>query len=676
MLIIIASISFITASLLLAFLLFNKTKKKTYSLERRQKKNSKKTLLKNSDIYRILSSRKTGKFLLLYIEEKENSNRLSRAATKANLSILLKSLGIFFVSALILLPLASNLHILIGSIIALSFIFANSVDFFISRERTKLLEDFVYFLEVFRTKYFESSLKLDSSLFETLQSLNEDRYARLIEEVEYILAIVESPSSELDLRDYYQIAPNSYFKIFAGLLAINKENGDVQGKDGSGFAKALSELSGEIKDEIILRDKLNYSLRSLNIIALLPLFTLDPIKNWASSNFYPLQKFFSSKLGINTEIILILVILSANYFLSKLKAFDIEARQLKENRLYDRLPSILKKIVDLILPYQGSKRYQLKEKNMRRAMDYSSMKVFYSKKVLSFLCVFLLFISISVYANYLTRRAILDEPTAPKGYMGGELSGRELEKARELSQKDKQIIVALLHSNNTKEESEAILAQIEDSYGVDKEGREEVLTRIIDKAKAYRASSVSVNTILISYLLALIAFQLPDLGLLSRAKLLKLDSISEVSKFQLIILLLMHIKQVELSGILEWMEMFALVYKRPIQEAILDYDSGSETALRLLKEKVDDEEFKKLIEHMMSAEATLSIELAFQDLENEKKYYEMKRKTLYERIVARKSSYGRSVGFIPIYAVILLYFMFPLIYSGYSEINNYFSLLS
>lgn len=663
------------ASILIVLIFLNESKKKKYNIAKHKKKEARHSILKNPRLYQGLKNKKMLRSLIGYLESKESSNRMSETASLKNFAILLKSLSIFFLFACLLLPLASNIHILVGSCIALCFVFANSVDFFITKEKTKLLEDFVYFLELFRTKYFESSLKLDSALFETIQGLSEDRYARLIEEVEYILSVAESPNPELELRDYYQIAPNSYFKIFAGLLAINKENGDVMSKEGSSFAVALSELSGEIKDEIMLRDKLNYSLRSLNIIALLPLFTLDPIKNWASTSFYPLQKFFASGLGINTEILLIICILSANYFLSKLKAFDLESRQFNEHNLYGRLPGFLKRVVKLMCPEKNSGRYIKKEEKMRKALEFSPMELFYSKKLLSSLSVFALVLALAIYSNFLTRKTILEEPTAPKGYMGGELSGRELERAKELSAKDRVIILSIMQSGNTEEENKAIISKIEESFGSEKELREEAMERIIAKTKAYQAASLNVYTVLIAYILALIAFQIPDLALISRTRLLKLDSISEVSKFQLIVILLMHIKKIELSDILEWMEMFALVYKKPLQEAIMDYDSGSEEALRLLKSKVEDEEFKKLIEHMMSAASSLPIELAFQDLESEKKYYEMKRRTMYERIVEKKSAYGKLVGFIPIYAVILLYFMFPLIYSGFSEVNTYFGML-
>lgn len=662
-------------SILLVLILLKGTRKKKYNLASRKKPGEKRGLFKNPKLFRAMANKYYLQRLMSYVETRQGVNRMTETAGLKNFAILLKSLSIFFLSSLLLLPLASNFHILVGSSIALCFVFASSVDFFITREKTRLLEDFVYFLEVFRTKYFESNLKLDSALFDTIQALDQDRYANLTEEVEYILSVVESPNSELELRDYYQTAPNSYFKIFAGLLAINKENGDVVNKDGSSFAKALSELSGEIKDEIVLRDRLNYSLRSLNIIALLPLFTLDPIKKWASTSFYPLQKFFASSLGINTEILLILTILTANYLLSKLRAFDLEAKQFFEHNLYQGLPQFLRRTVDLMSPEPGSKRYRKKENRMNKAMDFSSMSVFYSKKLFSSIAVFTIIIATALYANHLTRLSILEEPTAPKGYMGGELSGKELERAIEVSAKDRPIILALVHSNNTEEENKAILQEIEAGFGSTDELREEAITRIIAKTRAYQNARLGTITILLAYLLSLLAFQIPDLALLSRTKILKLDSIAEVSKFQLIVLLLMHIKKIELSDILEWMEMFALVYKKPLQDAIMDYDSGSEETLRLLKERVDDEELKKLIEHMMSAAHSLSIELAFQDLESEKKYYELKRKTVYERIVEKKSAYGRLVGFIPIYSVILLYFMFPLIYSGFSEISTYFNML-
>lgn len=672
----IAAFYFLGSALILAaILLITKQKKNSYSSYKYKDRKKKKSLKLNPKLYKELNNNKLFSPLISYVEDRQGTDRISDSAAINQLSILLKSLSIFFVFALLLIPLASNIHILIGSCIALSFIFVNSVDFFIAKHKTKLLQDFVYFLELFRTKYFESCSQLDSALFEALQAIDSEKYSNLTYEIEYILELIESPNSELELRDYYQIAPNSYFKIFAGLLAINKENGDVIKKGESHFAKSLSELSAEMKDEIMLRDRLNYSLRSLSFIALLPLFLLDPIKNWASSSFYPLQKFFTSAIGISTEITLILLILSANYALSRLKVFHTEGVQRGSDSIYTKLPAALKRIIDFISPQKETERYEAKKSLMQSAMDFSRVENLYAKKALFFLGVFALILTLSAYGSLVSRKSILLQPTVSEGYMGGELKGRELEEAMLTTEKDRALVLAIVKSKGSEEENNAILDLIKKGYGGDYEDTKITLSRLIAKARAYKDAGLKPSSIILAYIIACMSFFIPELSLYFKSKLLRLDSIAELSKFQLIILLLMHIKKIEISNILEWMEMFASVYKKPIQEAIMDYDSGNEDALRVLKSKVDDEEFKKIIEHMISAASNLSVEQAFQNLENEKNYYEMKRKTTFERIVSQKSAYGRIAGFMPTYSLILLYFMFPLIYSGFKEINTYFGML-
>ena len=69
--------------------------------------------------------------------------------------------------------------------------------------------------------------------------------------------------------------------------------------------------------EILKRDKLNYVFQSLSIISIVPILLLEPLKNWAVSNFNFTANFYNGKACMIVQI-LILLITFVSYILRKI----------------------------------------------------------------------------------------------------------------------------------------------------------------------------------------------------------------------------------------------------------------------------------------------------------------------------------------------------------------------
>ncbi len=600
------------------------------------------------------------------------SSEVKSRNKKAAAEITSKTLIIFVIMSLIISPFITNFRILITAIVALIFISISTIDYFSGKVKTKLLTHLVDFLDILRNKYFECGNRVDDALAESIQSLDINRHFDIVDEAEILLETIEHPDSDLALRDYYQLAPNKYFVLLAGLLFINKENGDLIDYQGSRFAKALTDLSSELKEEIKLRDKLNFSLKSLNIIVILPLFMISPLRIWASSSFYPLQKFYESSLGFITEFIVLLAVIISFIALSKVQSFKEDITQYNKNYALATSYKRLKKIVDFIKPKKDSPRYKKVMQKKEAALEFSKIEYHYTKKLLFLVLILISGILVSSYISHISRQAILENPTMPEGFLGGEVTEVELSKANATSKMDKAMILMLLNGVN----SETILELLENDYGLLGENKTIAVERIIKKYQAYQQSAFNYKDVIVIYLLSILGFFIPDGLLQIRKKIIKIDAMNEISKFQLICTLMMHIKQIGVDTLLEWIERFSIIYKTPIQDAIMDYDAGAEEALKKLKNSSQNDEFRKIIEHMLSAVNRISIEKAFEDLDSEKNYYREKRQTIYQRIVDKKISLGKIIGFIPTYSVILVYFMLPLIYQSTQEINIYFDMFT
>ncbi len=92
---------------------------------------------------------------------------------------------------------------------------------------------------------------------------------------EKIYEILISDDPETELEKYYDVAPNSFLKEFAGISYLTREFGDRTDKDGASlYLKNLNNITQEMQLEILKRDKLDYVFQSLSVIAILPVLCL------------------------------------------------------------------------------------------------------------------------------------------------------------------------------------------------------------------------------------------------------------------------------------------------------------------------------------------------------------------------------------------------------------------
>ncbi len=305
------------------------------------------------------------------------------------------------------------------------------------------------------------------------------------------------------------------------------------------------------------------------------------------------------------------------------------------------------------------------------SMTSGSIDKIYLRKLL-FSLVFLCLSTAVVFSGLSVKKhSILYDPTPPNAYLGGELVGKDLEKAILRSEKDRRLILAIDSGIG----SDEISSLVDREYVIFESEKQDVLKRIMFKYQQYKSATIGFWHILAIYIITVFGYLFYNFVMKFTSRMLAIDSLTEIAKYQLIILILVQSKCTEVEDILIWMERFSVAYKVPINKAIMDYDSGRELALKELKSKVKDEELKKIIDHMISAENNISIENAFSELEGEKKYYEEKRRIIYNRIIDKKIGVGKIVGFVPIYSLILIYFMLPLTYVSVSEMEAYFDVL-
>ncbi len=586
--------------------------------------------------------------------------------------ILLLALTLTAIVLALLVAFINRWYAWLMALLILYFILEAIVDYFVNRLKLNLLEQTVIFIDYLRITYFETTM-IDDAFMLAIDKLEFGKADAIRLQAELIREVVTAPDGELALQRYYQMAPNAYLKLLAGLSFIVAEHGDSTDRDGSSFIKSLTHLSAEIKDEIIKRNRLLIGLKSMNVIALAPLLAMEPLKHWASHSFYLLDTFYRGALGFAVEIGLLLIISCSFILLRKLQDYgDFDERKLADYRLEKYLENRLKRYLDAVMPSRKSAQYQRVEARQRRAHVFSKIEYHYIRKTLFALFALLVAISVLMTAIWITRAEIYSSPTLPEGFLAGELTGKPLQSALRVTAFDSE----LLRIGQEKWTKSALDSYLNNNHALKGELRRQTVARILDKQERLKSVQLSFLHIIVLYLSAVIGWLIPDLYLELQASVLKSEVEVEIARFQLLVMVLMNIEHLTVDQVLEWFEKFSRLFKIPLQRALMEYDCGAIAALEELRSASDKSDYITLINHLISAVEVLTIKEAFSEFESEKLYYQDKRRLIGDNVVKKKIYLGQVIGFIPLYALIILYFMFPLIYVSMAEMRHYFDKLS
>lgn len=626
-------------------------------------------------LYARISSIPLLRELLINIRRRLEVYAGSDEITIRKRSVVLLSATVLLYSGLVLLfwVTTRDVFMLLLFMMLLLFIGDTAVEIFINNLQNKLLKQQVYYLEILRNKYYEEKSVEDAN-YEACNVLNSKGNYEVYSQAEKINDILSSNDVEAELEKYYEIAPNKYLKMLAGILYITKEYGDTKVNGSSVFVRCLSYLGNEIKADLYKRDKMRYALKSLNVISIIPLFFLKPIRNWASKSFAPLENFYTSKAGIVLGIATIAITVIAYMTLRRIQRFDSNTKTSYVNDTIEQKLYMagLYKLVDRIVP-QG---YTVKKNRLmeliKNAMAPLNIYTLYTRRLLFGFAAFIFGICLFIGLNSYARHSILYLPQMPQGYLGGKLSEQDLEKLQEIADSDRSVILKL-----GKHADEAAIKEELKNRGVcDEKELDMAAARIKEKMKKLSSNIFWWWQLLICIILSVAGYNAPVYYLAFLARVRKTDMEEEVSQFRTIILMLMHMNRVHVEEILEWMETFSVHFKEPLQKCLTNFSSDSFEALEELKSDVAFPPFISIIENLQLASEDLGVDRAFEGLENEMEFDMESRKESNERIVEKKKNLGMMLGFLPVYTLIVLYLIIPMIVSGMESISAFYRQLS
>ena len=592
---------------------------------------------------------------------------------KGTAKILTKAFAILVPIILLTIMFTSqNILLMVILLIFELFMIDTFIDGSVDKIDNNILKEQIDFFSEIRHAYHEYNM-VEEAIYQVSQDEEKD-VSRQGEKI-YEILISEDPENELE--KYYDIAPNNFLKEFAGVSYLTKEFGDRKVNGASLYLKNVNNITQEMQLEILKRDKLNYVFQSLSVIAIAPVLMLEPLKNWAVSNFSFTASWYNGKPGMIVQILILLITFVSYILVRKLKDNGSTALNTKntENpwqaRLYKK--KLIKRIVDLFIPKKGTKEYRKVQQMLKDSASPLKMEWLYINRITIAIVTFVVSIILFAQLHQVAINYVYTEPTTDYDIIGG-LSEKDEKKAMELTKQDNVFLDKFRGKINVTE-AQIKNAVASSKYYTDSEDSEieTAAKRIYKKLQIVNSEYMKWFELLLAFVFALVGYMGPMGLLLFQVKMRQLEMEDEVMQFQTIILMLMRIERVNVEIILEWLERYSNIFKPSITKCVNNYEAGAWEALEAMKDEITYLPLIRIIESLQAAVEKIPIKDAFDELDSEREYYQAKRKESNERLIKRKGMIGKVIGFAPMVCLFVGYLIIPLVFIGLTSMSSSFS---
>ena len=592
------------------------------------------------------------------------------ATRRDSAKILTKTLAVLIPIMVLSIILTHTNYLLLSIVLIFEMFMVDSfVDGMVDKMDNTLLKEQLDFFAEIRHAYHEFNM-----VEEAIYQISQDDEKNISKQGEKIYEVLIANDPEMELEKYYDIAPNSYLKEFAGISYLTKEFGDRKVDKSSLYLKNVNNITEEMQIEILKRDKIDYVFQSLSLISIVPVLGLEPLKNWSVSNFSFTQNFYNGKSGMMVQILVIFLTVLCYLLLRKIKnnGSTDKNTQNTENPWQAKVYKnpIGKRITNLFIPKVGTKEYIKVQKLLKDSASKLKMEWLYVNRITIALVTLLVSLLLFVQLHKTAINWIYTEPTSEYNLMGG-MTGTELLEAQALTESDNKFLD--MFRGNRETTVEDIRKAMERSEDYEDSDEEEITTaaeRVYEKLQKVNKEYLGWFEVLLSVVFMIIAYMAPIWIMYFQLKMRQMEMEDEVMQFQTIILMLMRIERVNVEIILEWLERYANIFKEPISRCVNNYEAGAWEALEELKNETNYQQFIRIVESLQAAVEKIPIRDAFDELDSERDYYQAKRRESNDRLISRKAMIGKVIGFAPMVVMFVGYLIIPLVFIGLTSMSS------
>ena len=583
---------------------------------------------------------------------------------------MIRAVVFMFVSLFVFLNLVDDLYMSLIVIIGVLIVTEKVIDIGITSVSEKMLKQMPEAFTSIRHAFHEHGM-VEEAFNTAIDDLGDKE---IVPQLRRIKEAMVSENPEIELERYYDTAPNRFLKLFAGVSYLTLDLGDRKVDGTSVYLKNLNNILSDIYLEILKRDKINYMFRSLTIIAVVPLVAIKPLQAWAESNFPALMNFYDSSIGFFVQS-LIIVSIFISYLMLRIIKEDVE--EIK----FDRVASIkwqeklynirfVKLIVDAFKTRENTRKYRKETALIKNTNAYLTIEWLYVNKLTAAVVAFIASLILLLNMQRIDVSAIYNR-ISEEFLSFGKLSAEQQAAAEAINRTDREYIEKYKNQNVTKEE---LAAQMVDP--VTGEVDNASVDRIYSKIESIKQSYLKFWQVFTALFIAWIAYMMPTFILYVKNKIREMEKENEIMQFQSIILMLMYIDRIDVQTILEWLSRFSYAFKEPIETCLNNYESGAEKALDDLYEAVPYKDFQRIVEQLKSAVERIPVRAAFDELETERNFFYERRKEGNQRLIQKKVTMGKALGFTPMVLLIGGYLVAPLMIVSIMQMMSYFSNMS
>ena len=555
------------------------------------------------------------------------------------------------------------------------FIIDTLTDSMVDKIDNNLLLQQIDFFAALRHSYHETNM-VGEAIYVTAQDTDAVEVSR---QAEKIFEILNSSDPETELEKYYDVAPNNYLKEFAGISFLTQEFGDRKVNGESLYLKNLENITQEMQLEILKRDKLDYTFKSISVISIVPVLFLEPLKNWATNNFGFTVAFYEGKSGMLVQLGVILLTIISYILIRKLKDNgSVKRVEDTQNPWQEKLykNKLIKKVVDMFMPKQHTAQERKEKRLLQDAASKQKLHWLYVSRLTMSILAFIGAIITIIALHAIQVNFQYTNPTSDYDLIGT-VEGSELKKAKATTERQNKVLDKLKGPGKNVDDKEIkkVMSKIKDYDDKSDTDIKKEIKQIKKKLNIINKEYISWVEILIAFVVGYLGYMAPYLIIKFQVKLRIMEMEDEVMQYQVIILMLMRLERVDVEMILEWLDRYADIFKEQISKCLNNYESGAYEALEEMKEEVTYQEFIRIIESLQSAVEKVPIKEAFEELESDRDYYRDKRKETNARLIDKKGRIGKAVGFAPMVVMFVGYLIFPLMYIGMTSMSSVFTSL-
>ncbi|ROR31740.1 hypothetical protein EDD66_101358 [Mobilisporobacter senegalensis] len=525
----------------------------------------------------------------------------------------------------------------------------------------------INYIVYFQLKYAVESLRLEymrcNNVVEALENVEcGNRLVHIFDELHRVLV---SANGELRLKEFYEITPFRPIQTLAQICYHINNTGDEVDKYGnSAFVESLLVMTSDINQEL---ERLNYQrtkFGKIEYLCLIPIPCIKLVEMFLIKNMPGTVLIYKGPVGYVIHVAIILVSLITYTVVSRINN-PVSLKTDDRIEVFKRMVryKLIFKFMKNISP-KNRKRFRLENK-LRNAFSKKTVEELYLEKLTYALLGFVILITTFISSITIGRNFILNNVQSLSMLASDEMNAYEEEDILAMDNE----YIANRDTGYIYEEEDLKTLIISTMPELTDLQISDQMKRLEDKYRFLKSLYFRWYFIPISFVFSMIGWVLPDQSIRTRMKELKEEEEEEFLQIQTLMIILMSMNCDTMEAI-EYLSQLTRVHKEMFQYCYHSYAADPVKALENMEEKTPIPDFKRFINKLKLTIDELSLADAFSDLKMDREHICRERDVVLRDIIDRKRNKCGGLVKVGFIMVIMLLFMFPLLYLGFTEMMN------